>query len=74
MIQNGKMGFKFTFLGFEFSRNKEHLVRKEESKMSHHKLTRQQKKFGKCVRKAHFNTYHPSSFGRFMSKCLKGRR
>ncbi|MEK6842604.1 MAG: hypothetical protein AABX84_02215 [Nanoarchaeota archaeon] len=67
--------FKFTVLGIEFSRNKEFKeINDDDVKMSHHKLTRQQKRFGKCVRKAHFNTYHPHSFGNFMSRCLRKRK
>ena len=68
--------FKFTFLGIEFSRNKERKIteRMEASKMSRHKLTKQQKRFQKCVRKAHYNIFAPRSFGSFMHACLKGRR
>lgn len=63
--------FKFTFFGIEFSRYKKQIKERNDVKMSHHRLTKQQKKFQKCVRKAHFNTFHPHSFGRFMGKCLR---
>ena len=69
--------FKFTFLGIEFSKNnteRKITERMEGYKMSRHKLTKQQKRFQKCVRKAHYNTFAPRSFGNFMRLCLKGRR
>ena len=76
MNWNLKM-FKFTLLGIEFLRNnnlKERIERNEESKMSHHKLTKQQKRFQKCVMKAHYNTFAPRTFGNWMRLCWKGRR
>lgn len=65
--------FKFTFLGIEFSRNKEQIVneRKEEHKMSHHKLTKQQKKFQKAVKKCHYRTFAPHTFGKCMRRELR---
>ena len=70
-----EIAFKFTLFGIEYSRNKEKITeRMEANKMSRHKLTKQQKRFQKCVRKAHYNTFAPRSFGSFMHACLKGRR
>ena len=67
--------FKFTFFGIEYSKNNaERKITEgtEEQKMSRHKLTRQQKRFQKAVRKCHHTTFAPRTFGLCMKRELKG--
>lgn len=65
------MGFKFTLLGIEFTRNKEIEVEKEKASPSKNKLTSQQKRFKEAVDKCHKRTKKTQSFGDCMQKELK---
>lgn len=66
-----KIAFKFTFLGIEFSRDKEQNIKgMEKRKMSIHKLTKQQKKFKHAVKICH-KTKTIEAFSRCMHKKLR---